>query len=158
MPPSPDHHTHDSSNPPAPSGGPPSQADTTGAWAVEKARKASGAAAEALDAATESLDIARELKNAFGLAPNPVLGLPGSGICGAFAILSGKVDGLGTKFDGLVTELAVDRAARASAETARVLAEARRAGAILWAAKIVGAALLVAAVGAVLAFLSGFHR
>jgi hypothetical protein len=124
---------------------------STGQWAVDKAKQARASAAETLDAATESLTIARDLKAAFGVAPNPVMNIPGTGIVGAFVVLSGKVDSALEKLDELVTDIAADRKARNEVE-------ATRNAALLWAAKIVGGALLIAAVGGLLGYLSGFHR
>ena len=119
--------------------------------AVGKARAALASAAEASAVAAEALAVSRNIEAKLGSSPDPVLGVPGRGLFGVFATLSGDLHLVGAKVDTLLASLAADRAALELAATARKGSTARLVG---W----IASPAVAIAVAAIIAYLAGFHR
>jgi hypothetical protein len=161
-----DDRSRDSSDPPPPMPG------TEGQVALARAERAVGKSREAMISADDATSIAgaattiagaaasdaaaaragvTEIKAQIGNSPDPVLGVPGRGLFGVVATIVVDLHTLGSKFDALVTSLAADRAAADKANEARRGSTARVLG---WFAAPTAGAI----VGAVIAYLAGFHR
>jgi hypothetical protein len=119
--------------------------------AVGKARAAMASARDASELAAEALSVSKTIQARLGSSPDPVLGVPGVGLFGVVASLSGEVRLVGSKVDTLLASLAADRMALELAAAARKGSAARLA----WT--IAGPAISIA-VAAFLAWLGGFHR
>lgn len=144
----------DSSDPPPPKSRDSNSVDLSlsrADHAVGKARAALTSARDAGEVATEALAVSKAIEARMGCSPDPVLGVPGRGLFGAFATLSGEVHLIGSKLDTLLASLARDRAADELALAARKGSASRIVG---WVA---GPAISIS-VAAFLAWLGGFHR
>lgn len=144
----------DSSDPPPPKSRDSNSVDLSlsrADHAVGKARAALASAAEANAVAAEALAVSKTIEGKLGNSPDPVLGVPGRGLFGVFATLSGDVHLVGSKVDTLLASLAADRAALELAAAARKGSTSRVVG---WVA---GPAISIS-VAAFLAWLGGFHR
>lgn len=126
--------THDSTDPPAM---PPGQStDGPFNWVIDKAKRARQDSSEALDLSRENSSALSKIVEVIGVSPNQALGTPGSGLLGGFDRLSGKVGELSDSQDKLVKALA----------------------AALWVVKIVVGAILVAATGGAIVWVTSLHH
>jgi hypothetical protein len=145
-----DDHSRDSSDPPPPPGSNANSVDRVD-HAVGKARAALVSAGEAQAVASEALSISRAIESKIGNSPDPSLGVPGRGLFGVVSGIVSDVHSIGGKLDTLTATLDAQRVTAELAATARKGSTARLVG---WIASPACAVI----VGAVIAWLAGFHR
>lgn len=133
--------------PPEPRGPAPSVAE----WAGQKAGEAKATSDRALRIATEARDTGKRIELMMGGSPDPVLGVPGTGLFGGVAAIKADVHQLTTKLDGLVTALTAQQLAADKATLERRGSTARLIG---W----IAAPSIALAVAGIAAWLAGFHR
>ncbi len=142
-----DDDSDDGSRPPPEPSRPTSAAD----WATQKAGEAKAQSGRALTIATEARDTGKRIETMMGASPNPVLGVPGTGLFGVVATIKADVHALTNKLDSLVDALTAQKTAADKA------AEGRR-GTVGRVVGWIAGPFFAISVGAAIAYLAGFHR